>query len=490
MTARGNFIGGKWLEPSHRREVRSPSNSEVVGVVDDATPETVEKAVSAARGAFSSWQAVGVDKRCQILTQFADALVEEYGNEGEETPLKRLISQEMGKTLFEADIEVIESSDMVRYFADNSARLLSSQPIEIASEMWASKCSVLRFEPRGVVAVIKPWNYPLELPLWAIAPALAAGNTVVFKPSEMASLVGLKMAEILDQAGLPAGVLNVITGQAPTGIALVDHPDIDMVSFTGSRAAGVDISVRAGRRLLPTSIELGGVDAAIVLEDADLELAANGVVWGATCNSGQVCVGTKRVLVQNQLAAKLTDSIIEKVEKLRPGVDYGPIVSGKQLAEIERQIEDAVSKGARLVSGGSRDETEKLYFRPAVLTEVSPEMNIVKHECFGPVIPIMEVGGTDEEIAQRVNNSEYGLGASIWTADRERGKALAELLDVGTVWINDVNVALAEAPWSGRRASGHGVDLSPWGLYKYAALKHISIETSDDKTRDWWYPYS
>lgn len=483
-----NYIAGKWIDALQPSPVLSPRDGEQLGVIDRASSVLVAEAVGAAAAALDNWAERRVEDRCRFLGKFADLLVREYGNEGQPSPLKELIRREMGKTLPEADVEVIESSDMVRYFADHAPALLSEQTVRIQSEMWASKKSIVRFEPHGVVGIIKPWNYPLEIPLWSIGPALAAGNTIVFKPSELSSLVGLQIGKLFEEAGLPAGVLNIVTGGAETGRAIVENADVSMISFTGSVATGREISERAGGRLAVVNVELGGVDAAVVLNDANLELASNGVLWGAVCNSGQVCVGTKRVFVASEIFDEVEASVTGKAEQLRKDVDYGPIVSLAQLEKIEQQVQRAIDQGAKVACGGHR--IGGLYYAPTVLVDVAPSMDIVREECFGPVIPLIRYKGDDHEVELLVNDSKYGLGASIWTGDLGRGTRLANRLQVGMVWINDVNVAFAEAPWSARRNSGHGVELSSWGLHEYTTIKHISIEESDAVRRDWWYPYN
>lgn len=483
------YINGNWIEGTQTFTVTNPSTGEPLGVVYQATRTNIDLAVSAARRALMGWSRLDIAERAEVLGRVADLLVTHYGKQGELTDLKRLIITEMGKRLPEADIEMIESSDMISFFVKNAPRLLASTSPELNQELWATKKSFVVYEPIGIVGIIKPWNYPLELPIWAIAPALIAGNTIVFKPSEYSSFVGLEIGKLFEEAGLPSGVLNIVTGNEEVGKLLVEHEDINMISFTGSVSVGREIAIQCGKQLKKYSLELGGNDPAIVEADVDLELAANGLVWGAFCNSGQVCVRTKRAFVNRAIVDELTKRIIDKTKSLRPTIDFGPIISEEQLTTIEEQVHDAVSKGATVLVGGKRiQQSGGYYYSPTILANVSPSMRLMSEECFGPVLPIVTVADTKEAVAL-ANESEYGLGASIWTADLEKGRAIANSIQSGMVWINDVNVAFPETPWGGIKCSGVGTELSEWGLYEYVQRKHISIENSSNTRRDWWYPY-
>jgi len=413
-----------------------------------------------------------------------------YGDEGKPTDLKSLITNEMGKRLQEADIEVIESSDMVAYFSENGERLLAQKVLTLNTDLWPTKKSIVEYVPVGVVGVIKTWNYPLELPIWTIAPALIAGNTIVFKPSEHSPFVGIEIGKIFERAGLPNGVLNIITGCGKTGEYLVEHKGVNMIDFTGSVETGRKIAMSCAASLKKYNLELGGNDAAIVCDDADLELTSNGLVWGAFCNSGQVCVGVKRAFIDKSMKEEILQKILNKTNALVPGKDYGPIISESQLSEIENFISDAITKGAEVLSGGKQIKGKSgLYYPPTVLIGVTSDMRIMREECFGPLLPIMFVNDTDEAI-NFANDSIYGLGASIWTVDKNKGIDIARKIQSGMVWINDVNVAFPEAPWGGIKSSGIGIALSDQAIYEYTEYKHISIEQSDEQKRIWWYPYS
>jgi len=484
------FIDGHWVKGDKTMNSIDPSNEEPFGQVYDASQTEVDQAVQAARKAFPKWKSIPVEDRCRYIQNAAEVLVSKYGKQGETTKLKNLIKREVGKRLPEADIEVIESSDMIRYFADVGSSLLSDEIMKLDDNLWPTKKSRVVHEPIGVVAAIKPWNYPLELPLWAIGAALVAGNTVVFKPSEHSPFVGLEIAHIFEQAEVPKGVLNVVTGGSDTGRLLVAHDGVDMVAFTGSVRTGREIAVECAKTLKKVSLELGGKDAAIVMEDADVELTANGLVWGAFCNSGQVCVSIERAYIPRNIHHTLVNTIVKLVGTLRLDIDISPLICKEQLIKVEDHINDALSKGAEVLIGGKRPELKQrgFYFLPTVITKVDKSMKILSEETFGPVLPIIVVDDLNEAL-NLANDSSYGLGASIWTSNLPKGEELARQLDTGMVWVNDVNVAFPQCPWGGVKQSGLGVELSKWGIYEFTNKKHISSELSQDRKREWWYPY-
>lgn len=483
------LIAGKWTESEQQFESTNPSTGEIFGLVDVAQKEHIQAAIAAARNVLPEWKRIGVEHRTKILNQVVERLRSEYGRQGEPTPLKQLISQEMGKRLPEADIEVIESSDMLNFFVKEGPSLLATRELKLDLTLWSTKRSYVNFEPVGVIGVIKPWNYPLELPIWAIGPALIAGNTVLFKPSEHSSFVGVELGKFIEEAGVPQGVINVLPGGDETGELIVQAEGIDMITFTGSVATGRKVAIECSRRLKRYTLELGGNDAAIITPDVDMELAANGIVWGSFANSGQVCVRPKRVFIHRSIARSLISMILEKTTKLRPGIDYGPLISQKQLELVEHQVEGSLSHGAKLIVGGQRlKEHRGFYFEPTILIDVPSSAPVMQDECFGPVLPIVVVDNIEEGI-QLANSTKYGLGASIWTGDLKIGEQLASELEAGMVWVNDVNVAFPQAPWGGTKESGYGVELGEWGLYEYTVKKHINVETSNSITREWWFPY-
>lgn len=483
------FINGEWISSSETFISVNPNTGLPFGSVANANKTEVEAAVKAAKEALPIWKACSISQRAEVLQKVVDLLVEEYGEQGVITPLKKLISDEMGKRQPEADIEVIETSDMLAFYVNSAEKYLSPRTLSLNQTLWATKESSIVFEPIGVVAVIKAWNYPLEVPIWALAPALITGNTVVFKPSEYSSFVAIELVKLFEKAGLPKGVLNLVTGQSSTGILLSESKDIDVISFTGSLKVGQELAVKGATKNIKTILELSGNDAAIVEEDADLELTSNGLIWGAFCNSGQVCVGVKRAYINKNIFSKLSEIIVEKTNTLKPEVDYGPLVSEKQLLMVEEFIADAVEKGARVLTGGKRIEgLNGFYFLPTVITNLTENMKLLKEECFGILLPLLSANTTQEAI-QKANNSDYGLGASVWTSNLNHGQEIAKQLEAGMVWINDVNVALPEAPWGGFKKSGNGIDLSEFSFYEYCKIKHINIENSNEQKRIWWYPY-
>lgn len=467
------YINGEWTNGSETIQTFNPSTGEVFGKIFAANADEVEKAVAAATNALREWRHKSIDERIAIVGKVAGLLAEEYGVIGESTPLKKLISEEMGKRLPEADIEVIETSDMINYFVNHGKEFLTNKTLNLNQDLWATKSSQIIFEPVGVVAVIKAWNYPLEIPSWALAPALIAGNTVVFKPSEHSTFVAEYLVKLFEKAGLPAGVLNLITGDGRTGKLLAQSKGVKMVSFTGSVKTGTEIAVDYASRHLKYCLELSGNDAAIVSDDADIELTSNGLVWGAFCNSGQVCTGTKRVFINQKVSEKIVSEVVAKTKALRQDIDFGPVISQAQLTTIEDFVADAKSKGAKILAGGNRITKSKgYYFEPTVLSDITPDMKIMNEECFGPLLPIAVVKDNDEAI-KLANSSNYGLGASVWTSDNAKGEKISEQLEVGMVWINDVNVAFPEAPWTATKFSGNGIDLSEFSIYEYVNIKHV-----------------
>jgi acyl-CoA reductase-like NAD-dependent aldehyde dehydrogenase len=483
------LINGRWVQSRNSFDVTNPATEKVIGRASQASLDDVQKAVRAARGAFNDWKHRDISERAKLLVNIADCIQRDVSH------LSQLITQEMGRPVFESAIEVNETCDMIRYFANEGKAYLEGEAIPINHVLFPNKFSFTKFEPIGVVGIIKPWNYPLELPFWAVAPALLAGNTVVLKPSELTPFVGVEIGRICQASGVPDGVVNVVTGDGSTGVHLVDA-DVDMVAFTGSAETGKKIMERSGKGLHRLSLELGGSDPALVFDDADLEEAIDGTVWGRFANCGQVCTASKRIFVQNGIADQFIGEFTKKVKSLelgdglKPQTDMGPLVSSIQRDKIEEQVKDAVEKGARVEYGGKRPSKHPTgyFYEPTVLTGVNQKMRVMKEEVFGPVAPISLFRDAEDAIAV-ANSTRFGLGASVWTKNLDKALEVTASIDAGMVWVNDVNVAYAQCPWGGVKDSGMGRELSKYGIHEFANIKHVNLDYGRDKTRPWWFPY-
>jgi betaine-aldehyde dehydrogenase len=349
-------------------------------------------------------------------------------------------------------------------------------------------------EPYGVVAAIVPWNYPLLLMSWKVAPALAAGNTVVLKPSEMTPLSALSFAELCCDH-LPPGVLNIVTGYGEVGRELVVSPDTHMIAFTGSFATGREIAKLAAERVKKTHLELGGKDAFIVAEDADLDVAVPGVAWAALLNAGQVCTSTERVYVQERIAPAFIERLVAFVRTLRLGnglessTDIGPLVGAKYRAKVEEQVDEARAKGAAILTGGRRPpQLERgFFYEPTVLTGVDHGHRIMREETFGPTIPIMTYRAFDEAIAL-ANDCDYGLGANLYTNDPRKVKQYYEEVKAGTCWVNDPLTDNDAGPFGGMKFSGGARELGEEGLAEFQEVKHVHWDMAMER-KSWWYPY-
>jgi aminobutyraldehyde dehydrogenase len=467
----GVFIGGEFRETDSGRtfDVVNPCTAELIVKVPQGTAADVDSAVLAARRAQPEWGGTVPKLRSEALHRIADR-VSEHAEE-----LARLESLNTGKPAAVAEDDVAGTVDTFRFMA-GALRAPSSMAAGTYAE---SHLSLILREPLGVVGVITPWNYPLLMAAWKLAPILAAGNTVVIKPSEQTPLTSLKLAEILADV-LPPGVLNVVAGLGPVvGSRLAEHPDIDMIALTGSVRSGRAVAAAAAQSLKRVHLELGGKAPVVIMSDADLAAAAQGLRLAGFWNSGQECGAACRVLVHESVAQKLTDLLVAEVSSLVVGdpasgedVEVGPMVSRDHYDRVLGYLERAQSEGIRAAVGGGPLEGKGFFVAPTVLVDVPEGAECAREEIFGPVITV-ETFSDDEEAIRRANELPYGLSASVWTSDARRSHDLASRLDAGTVWVNCHLVLANEVPWGGFKGSGYGRDLSLYALDDYSRTKHV-----------------
>jgi succinate-semialdehyde dehydrogenase/glutarate-semialdehyde dehydrogenase len=469
----------------------NPATGEVLREFECASEVEVRTVVARARAAQATWAEMGVRKRIAVLREFQRKLQEKKSEVAE------AITREAGKPVAEAlTTEVLVVLDAARFLIDNAYRLLRDEPIPHGNLATKLKRGRLVREPYGVVGIISPWNYPFSIPATEALAALVAGNAVVLKPSEFTSLVALELKSLLHSAGVPQDVFQVLVGDGATGAALI-RAEIDKVVFTGSVATGKRIAAVAAERLLPVVLELGGKDPMLVLDDADVDVASSAAVWGAFVNAGQTCLSIERCYVHRSLYEEFLRACVEKTKKLivTHGLDHnaevGPLIHQRQLRLVEEHVEDAKACGARILIGGSRfPEMGANFYRPTVLADVTHAMRIMREETFGPVLPVMAFDNDDEAVCL-ANNSEYGLAASIWTRNRERGERLARRIQAGTVMVNDVVscFGISEAPHGGVKSSGVGRAHGRFGLEEMVRLKYVDVDLLPGMKKVWWYGY-
>lgn len=463
----------------------NPANGSVLGSVKISTKAELEVAVRQAKTAAPDWRKTPIKKRADSLVKLAGLLKKN------QPALANLISREMGKPITQSLDEVSSAAGTLRYNAQAGQKLLADEPLVKTKGI----NSVLRYDPVGIIAAIKPWNFPIDTPMMSIAPALLSGNVLIFKPSEYTSLTGKRLAELIWQAGIPKDVFQVVYGGGKIGEMLVDQP-VDMVTFTGSSSVGQEIANKCASKLIKFSLEMGGSTPAIVLKDADLELAANAIVWGRFNNCGQVCNAVKRVFVERGAAAKLTKLIAAKTGKLVTGdpldkkTDIGPLVSEKQLKQFENHVTRGVVQGGRIIVGGRRIRDGILaggYFhQPTVIIHVQPKMEIMQEEVFGPMLPICEVENLNQAI-DYANQSQYGLTAVGFTRNKLSAERIIDEVVAGNCYINEEAAFYPGSPWTGLKKSGFGTAGGKHGLYEYVHKRHVHIDTTGHQSRDYLF---
>jgi succinate-semialdehyde dehydrogenase/glutarate-semialdehyde dehydrogenase len=469
----------------------NPATGEVLREFPSTTDAEVQAAVARARAAQPVWNALGVTRRVQVLRKFQQILTKKKQQVG------RLISTEAGKPYVEAlTTEVLVVLDAARFCLEEAPAFLRGEDLPHGNLAMKTKAGRIFREPYGVIGIISPWNYPFSIPATETLAALVTGNAVVIKPSELTSLTALELESLLHEAGVPRDVLSVVVGDGATGAALTNSA-IDKLVFTGSAGTGKKIAQAAAARLLPVVLELGGKDPMLVLDDADVEVASSGAVWGAFMNAGQTCLSVERCYVDRKIYDRFVEACVRKVKALRVGdgmsaeTDVGPMIHERQLRIVEAQVEEAKARGAQVLTGGTRlPGLGANFYAPTILVNVDHTMRIMREETFGPVLPIMAVDSEAEAI-QLANDSEYGLAASVWTRNDSRGQKIAQQLNAGTVMINDMIscFGISEAPHGGVKASGIGRTHGRFGMEEMVWVKYVDTDRLPRRKKIWWYEY-
>ena len=454
-----NFINGKWVAAGSGQTFDSlnPATGELVGRCADSGLEEVNAAVNAAKNAFDSWRRMPAPRRGEILFRVAERLIEA------KEELARVVTSEMGKVLTEGRGDVQEAIDMAYYMGGEGRRQFGQV---VPSELPDKAAHCVR-EPLGVAGLITPWNFPIAIPSWKMFPALILGNTVVLKPSPETPICAARFVKVLEDSGMPPGVVNLVLGQSPKlGEWLVGHEDVAVISFTGSTVTGGKVAEETARRYKRVALEMGGKNAIIVMEDADLDLAVDGIVWSAFGTTGQRCTACSRLIVQEPVKERLTKKLLARIAKLRlgnglaPDTDMGPLVNQAQLQRVQERVRLAQKEGAKLVTGGkplaSGDYAKGYFYEPTLFDEVTPTMQLAQEEVFGPVLGILQVKDLDEAI--RVNNHvKYGLSTSIYTQDINRAYRAMKDIQTAIVYVNAGTIGSeVHLPFGGMRQTGNG----------------------------------
>jgi len=471
-----HYIGGQWVESSETFDSVNPATEEVIAPISKATVEQVDAAVQAAKAAYRDWRLTPAPRRGEVLYAVAQLLTER------KEELSRLMTQEMGKVLSEARGDVQEAIDMAYYMGGEGRRMMGyTAPVEMPEKFgMALRDSV------GVVGLVTPWNFPVAVPSWKILPALVAGNCVVWKPSEETPAVAALFVKVFEDAGLPPGVLNLVLGAGEAGNALVSHPDVRVISFTGSTDTGLKVYQKAASLGKKVCLEMGGKNAILVMDDANLELAAKAITWSAYGTTGQRCTATSRLIVQKGIKPQLIEALIARASELKvgygieDGIEVGPLVNQKALEKVERYVEIGREEGAQVVIGGNRpDNTHGYFYMPTLFSDVTPTMRIAREEIFGPVLSVIEVDSLEQAI--EVNNSvPFGLSSSIFTENVNAAFRAIRDLTTGIVYINHGTTgAEIQFPFGGTRGTGNGMrEAGTTALDSFTEWKSVYIDYS------------
>jgi betaine-aldehyde dehydrogenase len=471
------YIAGSWRDAASgaTRDVRCPADGALVATVSEATPQDAVAAIAAARTAFDGgpWRDTPAVHRGALLLRVADLL------ERDKKEYARAESLDTGKRMVESEYDIDDIVASFRYFGG----IATTGAGRVVDTGVADTVSRVVHEPLGVCALITPWNYPLLQVAWKVAPALAAGNTFVLKPSELTPSTAILLMGTLEEAGLPAGVANLVLGAgARVGAVLAEHPDVDMVSFTGGLETGRRIMAAAAATVKRVALELGGKNPNIVFADADFDAAVDYALTAVFLHSGQVCSAGARLIVEDSLHDAFVDEVVSRTERIRlggpfdPDAETGPLISAEHRDKVARYVAAGVAEGATLRCGGARPDDPRLaggfYYLPTVLDDCRPGMHVVTEESFGPVLTVERFAGEDDAV-RIANDTHYGLAGAVWTQDAGRAQRVAGRLQHGTVWINDYHPYVPQAEWGGYKQSGIGRELGPSGLDEYRQTKHI-----------------
>jgi aldehyde dehydrogenase (NAD+) len=472
-----NFIGGNWQAATsgHVFDSVNPATEEVLATAPDSDASDVNAAVQAAKAAYQEWRLTPAPRRGEVLYRVAQIL------EQKKEELSRVMTQEMGKVIVEARGDVQEAIDMAYYMGGEGRRMLGyTAPVELPN-----KFGMALRESAGVVALITPWNFPVAVPSWKMLPALVAGNTVVWKPSEETPLTAAEFVKVFAEAGLPPGVLNLVTGAGAAGAALAQHPDVRVISFTGSTETGLKVYTTAAALGKKVALEMGGKNAIIVMDDANLELAAQAITWSAYGTTGQRCTATSRLIVHKAVKAQLVDMLVEKAKSLKVGygiendVQVGPLVNQKALEKVERYVAIGRDEGANAVVGGGRALDKGFFYQPTLFADATPDMRVAREEIFGPVLSVLTINSLEEAVA--VNNGvAYGLSSSIFTENVNAAFRAIRDLTTGIVYINHGTTgAEIQFPFGGTRGTGNGMrEAGQTALDSFTEWKSVYVDYS------------
>lgn len=471
------YINGEWIGAisGNTRDIINPFNQDIIATVPEGDEQDAKAAIAAARGAFDNgeWAFAPATERALIVRKIAELI------ERDKHELAHLESLDTGKTVEESNGDMDDIAGVFRYYAE----LADKDGGELIASPVPNSVSKVVHEPVGVCGQITPWNYPLLQASWKLAPALVTGNTLVMKPSEITPLTTIKVFELMEEAGVPAGVANLVLGAGDTiGAELSSSLDVDLISFTGGLATGKKIMQAASVNMKNIALELGGKNPNIIFADADFEVAVDQALNGVFFHAGQICSAGTRLIVEESIHDEFVNALVERVKKFKlgsgfdEGTQMGPLISAEHLAKVEQYVKTGITEGATVAVGGGRPEDPELqkgfFYLPTIFTDCTTEMKIVQEEAFGPIITV-EKFRSEEEAVKLANDSIYGLAGGVWTNDIAKAERCAARMRMGTVWINDFNLYFPHAPWGGFKQSGIGRELGKMGMEEYTETKHI-----------------